>query len=166
MDTNTVSLALFKSVSLELTSFCNRNCPFCNRYHDRSGVYKNEDGSHVEDILPTEKAFDIFDQLEEMGYKGPITFSHYSEPFADKRLLSIAYEAKGRGMHPYINTNGDILRRDLGLCREAAQVFEAINVGIYDYRDPHDIEREKKEWKQRLGGGGKSYVRRIKWDVQ
>lgn len=147
---NISSLAIFKSAEIELQSLCNRDCPFCNRYNDRSGAYKDEQEKPIKRSLPTEKVLDILDQLHAMKYEGPVTFSAWSEPFLDKRLITLAGEARKRGMRPYVNTNGDVLRNNGGLCQEAAEVFDMMVIGIYDYRDQNNIEREKEEWRQRL----------------
>ena len=77
----------------------------------------------------------LFDELGSMGFRGYITFHHLSEAFLDKRLIGIARDARNRGMKPYVHTNGDVLRNDEALCREAAEVFEYIVVGLYDYDD-------------------------------
>ena len=94
----------------------------------------------------------LFNELGSMGFRGYITFHHLSEAFLDKRLIRIARDARRRGMKPYVHTNGDILRNNEALCREAADVFEYIVVGLYDYESEQEKQREKEFWKERLKG--------------
>ena len=55
-------------------------------------------------------------------------------------------------MKPYVHTNGDALRNSEALCKEAAEVFEYIVVGLYDYQTEEEKQREKRFWKERLKG--------------
>ncbi len=66
--------------------------------------------------------------------------------------MPIAREAKRRGMRPYVHTHGDVLKNDEALCREAAEVFEYIVVGLYDYTTEEERDAEKAFWKRRLQG--------------
>jgi len=102
--------------------------------------------------MPSERVTMLFDELGSMGFRGYITFHHLSEAFIDKRLMKIARDARSRGMKPYIHTNGDVLRNDEALCREAAEVFEYIVVGLYDYETEEEKQGEKEFWKKRLTG--------------
>lgn len=102
--------------------------------------------------MPTEKVMTLFDELESLGFRGYITFHHLSEAFLDKRLLEIAREARRRGMRPYVHTNGDVLKDQEQLCKEAAGVFEYIVVGLYDYTTEKEKDSQKKFWKKRLHG--------------
>jgi radical SAM protein with 4Fe4S-binding SPASM domain len=102
--------------------------------------------------MPSERVVMLFNELGSMGFKGYITFHHLSEAFLDKRLIGIAKDARSRGMKPYIHTNGDVLRNDEALCREAAKVFEYMVLGLYDYETEDEKQREKEFWKTRLKG--------------
>ena len=102
--------------------------------------------------MPFERMTLLFDELSSMGFRGYITFHQLSEAFLDKRLIGIARDARSRGMKPFVHTNGDVLRNDEALCREAAEVFEYIVVGLYDYETEEEKQREKEFWKMRLNG--------------
>lgn len=145
-------IPLFQRVVVELQSHCNRDCFFCSRESDRHGKRKTADGTSIRESLPTEKVLSLLDELEALEFRGHITFHQLSEAFLDKRLMPVAIEAKRRGMRPYVHTNGDVLRSDESLCRQAAEVFEYIVVGLYDYTSEAEKNDEKNFWKQRLRG--------------
>jgi len=145
-------IPLFQRVVIELQSHCNRDCFFCPRESDRGGKRKTADGTSVRQSLATEKVFSLLDELEALEFRGHITFHQLSEAFLDPRLMSVAQDAKRRGMKPYVHTNGDVLRNDEPLCREAASVFEYMVIGLYDYTSEEEKIAEKKFWKRRLRG--------------
>lgn len=147
-----LGVPLFQRVVLELQSHCNRDCFFCSRESDTSGKRKHADGTSVQRSMPTEKVSAILDELEALGFIGFITFHHLSEAFLDKRLLDVARDAKRRGMRPYVHTNGDVLRNSPQLCRAAAEVFEYIVVGLYDYQCEAEKLAEQAFWRERLQG--------------
>lgn len=142
----------FGRLLLELQSNCNRDCFFCPRHGDDSGKRVTADGSRVIEAMPTDAALRILDEAERMGFRGRVNFHHLSEPFLDKRLVDMAKEASKRGMHPYVNSNGDPLRSNEDLCRRAASVMEKINIGLYDCKTPEEMERQKAFWRERLQG--------------
>lgn len=142
-----------KYFSIELTSHCNRDCFFCPRFGDRSGKRKDETGKPVIATAPTDKIYDLIDQAADIFPDGQmITFHHLSEPFLDKRLCKFARYAREKGFMPIIHTNGDVLKGNPKLCREAVESFDEITVGLYDYRN--SIERSIHEmfWRRRLKG--------------
>ncbi len=143
---------LFQRVMLELNSNCNRDCDFCPRKRDRSGNRKDKNGKPIIKKLPTSKVIDIFNQLEKLGFKGRITFHHLSEAFLDKRLIKFAKEARKRGMVPYINTNGDILKKNKTLRKQAVKYFDSILIGLYDYKTTRERDKEIKFWRKELKG--------------
>jgi len=145
-------IPLFQRVVIELQSHCNRDCYFCCRESDTLGKRKYADGRSVRRSMPTEKVMALFDELDSLGFRGYITFHQLSEAFLDKRLLDIAREARRRGMKPYVHTNGDVLRDHERLCQEAADVFEYIVVGLYDYTTEKEKDSQKEFWKKRLHG--------------
>lgn len=102
--------------------------------------------------MPTEHVLSIMDQIVDMGFQGWITFRHLSESFLDPRVLDIVREAKKRGLKPHEATNGDYLRTRPEKCREAAELYESICVGLYDVTTPEEIEKEKIFWRERLKG--------------
>jgi MoaA/NifB/PqqE/SkfB family radical SAM enzyme len=146
------TIPLFQRVSIELQSHCNRKCYFCCRESDTSGKRKTADGKSIIQFMPSERVTMLFDELGLMGFNGYITFHQLSEAFLDKRLIGIARDARSRGMKPFVHTNGDVLRNDEALSREAAEVFEYIVVGLYDYETEEEKQREKEFWKKRLKG--------------
>jgi MoaA/NifB/PqqE/SkfB family radical SAM enzyme len=146
------TIPLFQRVVVELQSHCNRSCYFCCRESDSIGKRKNPDGSSVKIAMPTEQVIHIFDELESLGFTGHITFHQLSEAFLDKRLITLAREARRRGMRPYVHTNGDVLKESESLSRESAEVFEYIVIGLYDYTSIAEREAEKLFWESRLQG--------------
>ena len=146
------TIPLFQRVVIELQSNCNRECYFCCRESDASGKRKTADGKSVMQFMSSERVMILLDELRSMGFGGYITFHHLSEAFLDKRLVAIAREARRRGMRPYVHTNGDVLRDNEALCRDAAEVFEYVVIGLYDYKTEKEKLREKEFWKQRLKG--------------
>lgn len=151
-ETLTKGIPLFDKLMIELQSNCNRDCFFCPRHGDTSGQRKREDGSHVAAAMSTDEALKIMDQARDMGFRGLVSFHHLSESFLDRRIIDMAREARRRGMKPYEHTNGDVLRHNDALAREAAQVFEYLVVGLYDYKDRGELLRERKFWRERLQG--------------
>ncbi|HOW58744.1 MAG TPA: SPASM domain-containing protein [Candidatus Omnitrophota bacterium] len=143
-------IALFQKLLLELQADCNRDCFFCPRHGDASGKRKHGDGSHVAARMPTEKALSILDQAREMGFSGQVSFHHHSEPFLDERIIAMAWEARKRGMRVYEHTNGDVLRSNEKLAREAAAVFDYIVVGLYDHKSEAELSGEKAFWEKKL----------------
>jgi MoaA/NifB/PqqE/SkfB family radical SAM enzyme len=137
---------------VELQSHCNRNCFFCCRESDTHGKRKNADGSSVKTAMPTDKVLSLFDELESLDFTGYITFHQLSEAFLDRRLLDFARQARQRGMKPYVHTNGDVLKASETLCRETAEIFEYVVVGLYDYTTAAERDAEKAFWNERLRG--------------
>lgn len=145
-------IPLFRKLLLELQANCNRDCFFCNREFDTSGKRYDAAGRKVLKRMPTEEALSILDQAQALGFDGHVAFHHYSEPFLDPRIIDMAHAARARGMKPYEHTNGDVLRGNAALCREAAEVFEYLVVGLYDYRNDAELAAEKAFWLERLEG--------------
>ena len=148
----TPRIPLFERLQIESQSNCNRSCWFCPRIYDRSGTYLDRTGRAVLSRMPTEKILDLLDQAQALGFGGRVGFHHYSEPLLDERNVTLAREARTRGMTPYLHTNGDVLKRDAELCREVVAVYEPIVVGLYDYATDDELEEAKRYWRQRLAG--------------
>lgn len=145
-------IPLFERLILESQAACNRSCWFCPRTYDRSGKYLDESGQAVANRMPTTKLIELLDQAQALGFRGRVTFFHYSEPLLDERCLMLANEASARGMRPYLHTNGDLLRRDDGLCEEVKRVFQPIVVGVYDYDTDDELKQARRYWGDRLAG--------------
>lgn len=152
-------IGLPKFLAIELTSHCNRDCFFCPRFADDTGKRKDANGKPIIQSAPTERVYRLIDEAWEIGYRGTINFHHLSEPFLDKRLITFARYAKAKGFRTIIHTNGDVLRGNKELCREAVEAFDEITVGLYDYRNA--IERTFQElfWKRRLKGTDLHFTR-------
>jgi len=151
-NTSMLDIPLFERLEVETISHCNRHCWFCPRTHDRSGKYFDQNGTPVQNRMPTETVMDILDQAEALGFRKSVAFYNYSEPLLDKRHLLFAREAKKRGMHPYMHTNGDVLKTDSALCKQVANLYERIVVSLYDYRTQDELEETKRFWQGRLKG--------------
>jgi hypothetical protein len=145
-------IPLFERLQIESHAFCNRACWFCPRTYDRSGNYLDSGGNPVFHKMPTETILDLLDQAKALGFQGRVGFHHYSEPLLDARNVTLAWEAKRRGMMPYLHTNGDVLRKNVRLCREVTEVYGLVVVGIYDYQSNDELESEKRYWNDRLPG--------------
>lgn len=161
------SIPIFDRMLLELNSNCNRDCFFCNRTFDTSGK-RLINGKRVLKNMPTEHVLRIMDEAVALGFRGKVAFHHMSEAFLDKRVIRMAWEARTRGLIPYEHTNGDVLRNNLDLCRQAAEVFDYITVGLYDYKNEQELKAEQAFWKVALKGtrvkfslGGEVYPRSL-----
>lgn len=141
---------LFERLIIESHSLCNRSCWFCPRTFDQSGKYLDHEGKPVTRKLSTPIILDVMDQACAMGFTGEIGFHHYSEPLLDDRCIDLAREAKHRGLHPYIHTNGDVLSNNPDLCREVSEAFDRIVLGLYDYETNEELAICKKQWRARL----------------
>ena len=150
--TLTFSMPMFERLQLESQANCNRSCWFCPRTYDRSGRYLDSLGRAVLARMPTQTILDVLDQARAMGFRGRVGFHHYSEPLLDERNPTLAEAALERGMHPYLHTNGDVLRVDDALRDRVVRLYSLIVVGLYDYRSTEELEAEKAYWRRRLPG--------------
>jgi len=101
------------AISIETQALCNHNCPECPRILDPTRSRFNPDGSPKTDQMPTGKVYDLIDQAVDMGWSGPIHFSHYSEPLADPRFMEFSQYALKKGLSPELFTNGELLTKEL-----------------------------------------------------
>lgn len=159
------TIPMWTRLEIELQSDCNRDCCFCPRYGDRSGVRKDSNGNHVKKSMPTWKIFDIIDQAKDLGYngsmgfkgisekfgfKGSIGFHRLSEPFLDKRYIEIASYAKEKGMKISDNTNGDLLKKNPKLCSKLDGLLDSIIIGLYDYKNTKERNEQVRFWENRF----------------
>jgi MoaA/NifB/PqqE/SkfB family radical SAM enzyme len=133
------TIPMWSSVTLELGSLCNRDCWFCNRFNDRTGVRKREDGHKVNRTMPTWKILQILKELVATGYRGAVVFSGYSEPTLDSRLVQLAAVVRRMGLSPKLRTNGDLIRqRGLEYSDQLSEAFDEIVFGQYDYANEEE----------------------------
>jgi MoaA/NifB/PqqE/SkfB family radical SAM enzyme len=137
-------------VMIEIYSYCNRDCPFCPRYGDRSGVRKDIEGHPIHMRMPTEKVHWLIDELYQGGYRGVVTFHHLSEPLLDKRYPDFARYATDRGMKVQDSTNGDVLKANPQLCEELDGIVDRFHIGLYDYETHEQKIKEMEFWTQRF----------------
>lgn len=141
---------LWESLEIDLHALCNRDCVFCPRHGDRSGVRKLADGTPVTTAMPTQRVRAILDEAAALGYRGPVRLHRLSEPFLDDRYVDIARQVKARGMLLFEETNGDPLRHDDTLVEQLDGLLDGLCVGLYDYRDEaHKID-QMLYWRRRF----------------
>jgi radical SAM protein with 4Fe4S-binding SPASM domain len=102
--------------------------------------------------MPTDKILLLLDQAQTLGFQGRVAFYHYSEPLLDQRNVMLAREARKRGMKPYLHTNGDVLKKDDGLCAEVKRAYGLIVIGLYDYEKNEELDEAKRYWREKLAG--------------
>jgi len=144
------SFPMWKSLEVEIHSHCNRDCGWCPRFNDRSGVRKDESGRSVRIPMPTEKFHEIIDQAAELGYRGRVSLHRLSEALLDRRFVDLARYVKSKGMKVIEDTNGDVLRKNDMLCSELDGVVHCFNVGLYDYETEEEKRRKMGFWLQRF----------------
>jgi len=137
---------IWKKLALELQSGCNRDCVFCPRHGDRSGIRKDASGKQIIRKMPTEKAKDIILQAEALGFTGRISFHRLSEGFIDPRYVEMAQFAVDHGLRIYDNTNGDILKKRPELIPSLDGLVEFIKIGMYDYTNWKEKKAEMDFW--------------------
>jgi len=147
---STRTIPMWSSLEIELQSDCNRDCFFCPRHGDRSGIRKDSAGKHIKKSMPTWKIFDIIDQVTALGYMGILGFHRLSEPLLDKRYIEIATYAKKKGLKIWDNTNGDILKKNPALCDKLDDLSYKITIGLYDYSNEKEKKEQKKFWNSRF----------------
>lgn len=133
-------------MGLELQSLCNRDCIWCPRHLDHSGIRKDLRGTATIQYMPTEEVYSILDQVYELGFRGPIHFHSLSEPLLDKRYPAIAKHAHDQGFRIEENTNGDVLLKDVNLRHELDGIVSVFNVGIYDCKTADEEFHLMKQW--------------------
>jgi hypothetical protein len=143
---NNTDLPLFKWLSIDIQSNCNRDCSWCPRSNDKSGIRKKSDGSRVITQMPSEHVFSILDQAAALGFTGPCDFHRLSEPFLDKRLREFVAYARNKNMRVHIATNGDVLRKRLDYIAWVDDLVNQITIGLYDCANEDEREAERQFW--------------------
>jgi radical SAM protein with 4Fe4S-binding SPASM domain len=139
---------IWKIARLETHSCCNRDCEFCPRYNDRSGMRKDEKGNPVHVRMPTEKVYAIMDEISGFSFRGFIGFHRLSEPLLDPRFIDFCRYARSKGMKILETTNGDVLAKNIKLCRELDGVVNILVIGLYDYKSKNEKEQQMKHWQE------------------
>lgn len=101
--------------------------------------------------MPSEHAIRILNECKDLGFRGPVYFYLFSEPFLDPRLIEMAHLARQLGMLPRVNTNGDVLRANPTLRKEAISVFDAITIGLYNEDTVAKYSAAVSEWRSMMG---------------
>jgi radical SAM protein with 4Fe4S-binding SPASM domain len=95
--------SLFKTMSIETCSICNRQCPFCPVSQDKT----------PKGLMEDELFEKIIAELKELNFHGEIGLSNYGEPLLDKRLGKFVKRIKKElGSPIVISTNGDFLTKE------------------------------------------------------
>lgn len=101
------------AISIEIQAYCNHLCRECPRNLDPTRSRWHSDGTPIMDRMPTEMVENLIDQAADMGWQGPIHFSHYSEPLWDERFTYFCRYALSKGLKPELYTNGSLLTPEL-----------------------------------------------------
>lgn len=113
--------------SLETQSSCNLRCPNCMRNTEPTrSRFRN--GEPIKEEMPTERVHDLINQASELGYRGGIVFSYYSEPTCEPRLVSFVKYAKKKGVLPWIISNGVLLTDEL--CKQLDGIVDRVGIGL------------------------------------
>jgi len=144
------AIPIWHVLEIELQSDCNRDCHFCPRHEDRSGIRKDKDGKHIRKSMPTWKVKEILDQAAKLNYKGPIGFHRLSEPFLDKRYVEIATYAKKKGLMISEYSNGDVLKKRPDLIKKIDGLIDKITIGLYDYKNTKEKNEEINFWRNQF----------------
>lgn len=140
---NIEMLPFWSSMEIDISSYCNRDCEFCPRYNDRSGVRKDAFGRRIRKRMSTEKIFDLIDQANDLGYTGKIKLHRLSEPLLDPRYLDFAkYIKENTEMKLFDDTNGDVLRRRPDLISKLDGVVYGLCIGLYDAKNDKEKKKE------------------------
>ena len=136
----------FKIIYLELTNACNFTCDYC----------PIDQQTRKKEIMKTDFARDIIDQIADNNLTTFLTFHLMGEPYLHKSLAELTHYAEDRGLKVRLLTNGSLLDPE----RNKA-LFEAnlsrLEIG---FRTPND-----ESFALRLRRDGLSlddYVRRVK----
>ncbi len=138
---------IWKTVRLETRSLCNRDCEFCPRYDDRSGIRKDEKGNPVNIRMPSEKVYSLLDEIGGFNWRGYIGFHRLSEPLLDPRFPDFCRYAGQKGMKILENTNGDVLKIDPHLIEVIDGLVHILVIGLYDYKSEAEKEIQKDYWR-------------------
>jgi len=146
----TSGFPFWENLEIDIQSACNRDCEFCPRFSDRSGIRKDKKGNQIITQMPTEKVYHLINQAAQLNYKGKIKLHRLSESLLDKRYLEFAKYIKSKGLRLLENTNGDVLRANEKLCQQLDGIIEHITIGLYDYKNEQEKQAEIAFWRTRF----------------
>jgi MoaA/NifB/PqqE/SkfB family radical SAM enzyme len=130
-------------VRIKPINLCNHGCFFCGystgfrvkddpTNHIDSGMHQ---GMREDDVIPTDKMFEILDDLSEMGVKA-VTYSGGGEPLMHQDIVKIMSRTLEKNIDLSIITNGQNLVKD-----RASVLADAKWVRVsMDYTDPAQME--------------------------
>ena len=130
---------LFKRISIECNSYCNRFCSFCTRTYDNREKVR----------MPTETIYKTLNELSEINFKGLISFHFYNEVFTDKRIFELFEKCQELELNNYLVTNGDFLTVD-NVQRLSQYNIKEFTLSLYDSEDRPDFEKRSKEYIQKF----------------
>lgn len=138
-------IGYFKIILLETYSDCNRDCWFCWRKMDRSGVRKDKEGNHIKIKMPAGTVLNIIDQVYDLGYTGEIALHLLNEPTLDDRIFAFAKYARFKGMSPSLTTNGDTFRSrdDKEYFDMITECFNRIHIGQYEFSNEDERAEDR-----------------------
>ncbi len=131
-------IPLFGQLEIETRSTCNRTCEACirNSHPDRDAVAP----WFEENEMPAETVMRLFNEAQQMGFRGLVCLQHYNEPLQDARLAMFGALAKGMGFsYVFTCTNADFLSE--ARAAELDGKFDEIIVALY-MGEPNKSKRE------------------------
>jgi radical SAM protein with 4Fe4S-binding SPASM domain len=146
----TSGFPIWSNLEIDIQSACNRDCEFCPRYHDRSGIRKDAYGRQIMVKMPSEQVYQFIAQASRLGFKGKIKLHRLSESLLDKRYLEFAQYIKAKGLRLCENTNGDVLRKNEALCAQLDGLIEHLTIGLYDYHNEQEKQTEMAYWRSKF----------------
>jgi 2-iminoacetate synthase ThiH len=75
----TSGFPIWSNLEIDIQSACNRDCEFCPRYHDRSGIRKDAYGRQIMVKMPSEQVYQFIAQASRLGFKGKIKLHRLSD---------------------------------------------------------------------------------------
>jgi len=141
---------IWENLEIDIQSSCNRDCEFCPRFSDRTGVRKDKQGNQIITKMPTEKVYNLIAQASKLGFKGKIKLHRLSESLLDKRYVEFAKYIKSKGLRLLENSNGDVLKKNEVLCTQLDGLIEHLTIGLYDYKNEDEKQAEIAYWRSKF----------------
>ncbi len=141
---------IWTNLEIDIQASCNRDCEFCPRFWDRSGVRKDEHGNQILTKMSSEQVYNFIDQAHQLGFKGKIKLHRLSESLLDKRYVEFAKYIKIKGLRLLENTNGDVFKKNDALCAKLDGLIEHLTIGLYDYQNEGEKQEEMAYWRSKF----------------